>query len=198
MSARLLAACLFLLIAVPQAWAADGPDVASLSQRLVSLDADAATSGLAPLERLQARHAVDALGAARPRQRPGALLVAQWRVEAAEIATRTALARRELDRLERERADLLLEASRREAARARQEAERLRIQAQVQAEEAARLREAAETEAMARQEAESVLEGVSAREAARLRAARERAAELKRQEEELLRSLEAGENPQPE
>ena len=197
MSARVFAACLFLCMALPQARAADAPDAAALNQRLVALDADAATAGLAPLERLQARNAVDALAAARARQRQGALLVAQWRVEAAEVATRTALARRELDRLERERADLLLEASRREAARARQEAERLRIQAQVQAEEAARLREAAETEAMARQEAESVLEGVSAREAARLRAARERAAELKRQEEELLRSLEGAEDPQP-
>lgn len=197
MTARVLAACLFMLLALPQARAADAPDVAGLDQRLLALDADAAMAGLAPLERLQARQAVDALAAVRPRQRQGALLVAQWRVEAAEIATRTAVARRELERLERERADLLLEASRREAARARQEAERLRIQAQVQAEEAARLREAAETEAMARQEAESVLEGVSAREAARLRAARERAAELKRQEEELLRSLEGAEDPQP-
>jgi hypothetical protein len=195
MKLRVLLACVLLALALPQARAADNPDVAALRQRLVALDADPVAAGIAALERLQARQAVDELAAARPRQREGALQVAQWRVETAEVATRTELARRELDRLERERADLLVEASRREAARARQEAERLRIQAQIQAEEAARLREAAEAEAMARQEAESVLEGVSAREAARLRAARQRAEELKRQEEELLRSLEAGDTP---
>lgn len=198
MTVRALVACFLLALALPQVRAADVPGgVAALQQRLVALDADPLAAGVAPLERLQARQAVETLAAARARQREGALQVAQWRVETAEIATRTELARRELDRLERERAELLLEASRREAARARQEAERLRIQAQIQAEEAARLREAAEAEAMARQEAESVLEGVSAREAARLRAARQRAEELKRQEEELLRSLEAGDTPEP-
>ena len=198
MTVRALVACFLLALALPQVRAADVPGgVAALQQRLVALDADPLAAGVAPLERLQARQAVETLAAARARQREGALQVAQWRVETAEIATRTELARRELDRLERERAELLLEASRREAARARQEAERLRIQAQIQAEEAARLREAAEAESMARQEAESVLEGVSARAAARLRAARQRAEELKRQEEELLRSLEAGDTPEP-
>ena len=188
---------LSLMLALPQARAADDPEVARLQQRLVAIDADLAFAGMAPLERLQARQAVDALATARARQRDAALQVAQWRVETAEIAARTEAARREIDRLERERADLLLEASRREAARARQEAERLRIQTQIQAEEAARLREAAEAESMARQEAETVLQGVSSREAARLRAARERAAELKRQEEELLRSLEPDAGSQP-
>ena len=199
MTARAVTAMLFLLalLALPQARAAEDSDVASLDQRLVAIDADASANGLASLERLQARQAVQALATARARQRPGALRVAQWRVETAEIATRTEVARREIDRLERERTDLLLEASRREAARARQEAERLRVQTQIQAEEAARLREAAEAEAMARQEAETVLQGVSSREAARLRAARQRAAELKRQEEELMRSLESTEGSDP-
>ena len=184
---------LSLLVALPVAAhaAEDDPDVARLQQRLVAIDADATLASLASLERLQARQAVDTLAAARSRNRPSALEVAQWRVETAEIAARTEAGRREIGQLDRERGDLLLEASRREAARARQEAERLRIQTQVQAEEAARLRQAAEEESMARQEAETVLQGVSSREAAKLRAARERAAELKRQEEELLRSLEA-------
>lgn len=192
MNARLrLAACLTLLLALPLARAADDSDLARLQQRLVALDADAALASLASLERLQARQALDALAAARSRQRPSALQVAEWRVETAEVAARTEATRREIDRLDRERSDLLLEASRREAARARQEAERLRIQTQIQAEETARLRQAAEEESQARQEAETVLQGVSSREAAKLRAARERAAELRRQEEELLRSLEA-------
>jgi len=184
-------ACMSLLLALPLAHAADDPDVARLTQRLVALDADASLGGLASLERLQARQAVEALDTARrSRQRPSILQIAQWRVETAEISARTEAARRDINRLDRERGDLLLEASRREAARARQEAERLRVQAQIQAEEATRLRQAAEEESLARQEAETVLQGVSSREAAKLRAARERAAELKRQEEELLRSLE--------
>jgi len=190
-----LAACLSLLLALPMARAADDPEAAQLTQRLVAIDADASLNGFASLERLQARQAVEALANARARVRPSAQQVARWRVETAEIAARTGAARREIDRLDRERADLLLEASRREAARARQEAERLRIQTQIQAEETARLRETAEAESMARQEAETVLQGVSSREAARLRASRERAAELKRQEEALLRSLEAGGDP---
>jgi len=187
------AAGLSLLLALPLAQAQDAnPEVAGLTQRLFAIDADPALNPFASLERMQARQAVQALSNARSRQRPVALEIAQWRVETAEVAAQTEAARREIDRLDRERTDLLLEASRREAARARQEAERLRIQTQIQAEETARLREAAEAESLARQEAETVLQGVSSREAARLRASRQRAAELKRQEEELLRSLESG------
>jgi hypothetical protein len=178
-----------LLAALPL-HAADDPDVLRLGQRLQAIDADAAASGLAPYERLQARHALDALAQARGKQRPEILQVAEWRVETAEIATRTELLRRDIEQLDRERNELMLEASRREAARARAEAERLRIQAQIQAEEAERLRQAAEAEAQARQEAETVLEGVSSREAAKLRAARQREAELARREAELLKSLE--------
>lgn len=183
------------LLAGGPALSADDPDAARLSQRLVAIDADAALNTFSAYERLQARQAVDALAAARGRKREPALQVARWRVETAELAVRTEANRREIERLDRDRGDLLLEASRREAARARQEAERLRIQSQIQAEEATRLRQAAEEEAQARQEAETVLQGVSSREAARLKAARERAAELKRQEEELLRSLEGESKP---
>jgi hypothetical protein len=93
---------------------------------------------------------------------------------------------REIDRLDRERSELLVEASRRDAARARPEAERLRIQAQVQAEEAARLREQADADAAARADAEGALDSVASGQAAKLRAARRRAAELARQEAELM------------
>ena len=187
-----LALALALLFAAVPAWAAEDPDWLRLSQRLQALDADPATSGLASYERLRARNALDALAQAGSRRRAEALEVAEWRVETAETAARTEVVRREIDRLDRERSDLLVEASRREAARARQEAERLRIQAQIQAEEAERLRLAAESEATARQEAETVLQGVSASEAAKLRAARQREAELARKEAELLKSLESG------
>ena len=183
---------LVLLLAAAPAWAAEDPDWLHLSQRLQALDADPATSGLASYERLRARNALDALAQAGSRRRAEALEIARWRVETAETAARTEVVRREIDRLDRERSDLLVEASRREAARARAEAERLRIQAQIQAEEAERLRLAAESEATARQEVETVLQGVSASEAAKLRAARQREAELARQEAELLKSLESG------
>lgn len=183
---------LAVLAAVPMAYAADAPnpDAARLSQRLQAIEADASLNSLASYERLQARQAIDALVQARSKARPDALQVAEWRVEVAEIAVQTQVTRREIDRLDRERSELLVEASRREASRARQEAERLRVQAQIQAEEAQRLRQAAEEEAAARQEAETVLQGVAGDQAAKLRAARQRAAELKRQEEALLKSLE--------
>ena len=179
-----------LLLAGSPVQAADDPDAARLSQRLVAIDADPTLGTFSAYERLQARQAVDALAAARGRKREPALQVAQWRVETAEIAARTEGSRRELVELERQRSQLLVEASRQDAVRARQEAERLRIQAQIQAEEAARLRLAAEEEGAARQQAETVLQGVASGEAAKLRAARQREAELKRREAELLRSLE--------
>ncbi len=191
----ILVAC---LLVAPAAFAQsnkEDPDRQRLSQRLQAIEASPETSGLASYERLQARYALDALPTPSNRRRADALQVAEWRVETAEIVVRTELARREIERLDRERSELMLEASRREAARARAEAERLRIQAQIQAEEATRLREAAEAEAAARLEAETVLEGVSSREAARLRAARQREAELARQEAELLKSLESSGKP---
>ena len=186
---RLLIGLAALLLAAPLAHAADNPDALRLSQRLQALDADPGTTGVAAYERLQARQAVQVLGEVNKARRPVALKVAQARVETAEVAAQTAVVQREIDRLDRERSELLVEASRRDAARARQEAERLRIQAQIQAEEAARMRMAAEEEASARLQAEGVLDDVAGAQAAKLRAAREREAELARREAELLRDL---------
>lgn len=195
--AALLAAALLLpgaALAQPSRVAADDGSAALLA-RLQALDADPERGQLAAYERLRARQAVDALVAARGTQaRADARQVAEWRVEIAETTAATALARREIDRLDRERSELLVEASRQDAARARAEAERLRIQARIQAEEAERLRLEAEIESGARERAEGVLDDVASAQAARLRAAREREAELKRQEAELLKSLE-GDDP---
>lgn len=164
---------------------------APLQARLQALDADPERATLAAYERLRARQALEALAGARGAQaKADARQVAEWRIETAEIAAATGLARRQIDRLDRERSELLVEASRQDAARARAEAERLRIQAQIQAEEAERLRLEAEMESGARQRAEGVLDDVAKAQADRLRAAREREAELKRQEAELLKSLE--------
>lgn len=185
MKSILVAGAIALLLALTPARAADNPDVPRLSQRLTALDADPATANAAAYERLQARQAIEALAAARSKRRPDALRMAETRVETAELAAHTEVTRREIDRLERERSELLVEASRQDAARARQEAERLRIQAQVQAEEAARLREQADADAAARQDAETVLDDVAGAQAAKLRAARQREAELARREAEL-------------
>ena len=185
-----LTAAFMLALAAPVlAQQPQAPDnVARLNQRLVTLDADTRTSGLASYERLQARQAIEALVAARSRDQGSALYVAERRVETAEIAARTEAARREIERLDRERSELLVEASRRDAELARQEAERLRIEAQIQLEEATRLRQAAEQEAVLRQEAEGVLDDVAGDQAARLRAARAREAELAKKEAELLKA----------
>ncbi|MDQ3229436.1 MAG: hypothetical protein M3Q13_06835 [Pseudomonadota bacterium] len=181
-----------LLLAMPTSAHAQQPpaadNLALLNQRLLTLDADTRTSGLASYERLQARQAIDVLAAARSRDQGSALYVAERRVETAEIAARTEAARREIERLDRERSELLVEASRRDAELARQEAERLRTEAQIQLEEATRLRQAAEQETLLRQEAEGVLDDVAGDQAAKLKAARAREAELAKKEAELLKA----------
>lgn len=194
-NAAIAAALAGALLAAPAMAQDPAAQQAALVQRLQRIDLDPERNTLAAYERLQARQALDALAAARGRSRPDALQVADWRVETAELATATEAMRRELDRLDRERSELLVEASRQDAARARQEAERLRVQAQIQAEESQRLRMAAEAEATARQEVEIVLDGVAGGEAAKLRAARQREAELAREEAELMRDLPATDDP---
>ena len=170
----------------PEPVPASGSDPsAALGQRLAALDADARLQGLAAYERLRARQSVDAIAPARKRDRQQAVAIAQRRVEAAELATRTEAARRDVDRLDRERSELLVEASRQDADRARQEAERLRVEAQIQMEEAQRLRAAAEAESAARVQAEEIVLDVAGDQAARLASAREKDAALARQEAEL-------------
>jgi len=170
----------------PEPAAVAGQDPAgALSQRLVALDADARLQGMAAYERLRARQAVDALANVRKSARPHAVQVADARVTTAELAAHTAATQREVDRLDRVRSDLLVEASRQDAERARQEAERLRMEAQVQAEEAERLRASIEAESTARQQAEDVILDVTGDQASKLAAAREKEAALARQEAEL-------------
>ena len=168
----------------PAVSAAEDP-IGALSSRLVALDADARLQGMAAYERLRARQSIDNIANVRNRDRPAAIQNAERRVETAELAAHTEFARREVDRLDRERSELLVEASRQDADRARQEAERLRFEAQVQLEEAQRLRATAEAEAAARAQAEEVILDVASDQASRLTAAREREAALARQEAEL-------------
>lgn len=157
-----------------------------LEQRLAAVESQPEYATLAAYERLQARQALEVLANARSRERDDALYVARRRVEIAEIAARSQAAQREVDRLDRERSELLVDASRRDAAQARAEAERLRVQAQIQAEDAARLRQQAAADALAIQDVEAALEGVAGAQTAKLSAAREREAALARQEAELV------------
>ena len=157
-----------------------------LAQRLSAVESNPEYATLAAYERLQARQALDMLANAGRSDRDNALYVAERRVQIAEIAARSQAAQREVDRLDRERSELLVDASRRDAARARAEAERLRVQAQIQAEEAERLRQQAAADALAIQDVEATLEGVAGAQTARLGAAREKEAALARQEAELV------------
>ncbi|MBD9536751.1 hypothetical protein ATCM_17260 [Stenotrophomonas sp. ATCM1_4] len=175
------------LLALPMAAvAAEDPAVAGLNQRLVALQADMRTAEVAAYEKLQAQQAIGALAKAKRKDLDNARYLAERRVAIAEAAARTALARREIEELERTRSELLIEASRRDALRARQEAERLRVQTQIQAEEAERLRQAAEAETLARQDAETALTSVAGRQQQRLSAAQQNAAKLAREEAELV------------
>lgn len=158
---------------------------ATPAMRLQALDTDPQLAGLAAYERLQARQSVDAQLTARSSQRADALVLAERRVSIAELASRSAYIERASTRLDRERGELLVEASRRDAERARQEAERLRVQAQIQAEETQRLREQADADSIARQQAEDVIIDVGGQQADKLKAARKREADLARQEAEL-------------
>ena len=175
-----------LSLATLPALAAERPEVTALNQRLATLQSNPQLVEFAAYERLQAQQAVAALAKARGKQRESALYIADRRVEIAETAARAESARREADHLDRTRSELLIQASRRDAARARQETERLRVQAQIQAEEAERLRQATEAESLARQDAEDMLASVAGQQTAKLSAARQKEARLARQEAELM------------
>ena len=101
--------------------AADNPMVGQLSQRLMNIQANPDTAELAAFERMQAQQAIATLDKAKRRDQELATYLAERRVEIAETSVRAALAAREVDRLDRTRSDLLIEASRRDAARARSE-----------------------------------------------------------------------------
>lgn len=186
MKLRILTVALLALLPLAALAKDDSPQVLALRQRLAVLASDPEAAELARYERLQAEQAIAAVAEAKRKEQDQALYIADRRVEIAETSVRTGLARRELDRLESTRNELLIEASRRDAARARQEAEQLRVQAQIQAEESDRLRQAAEQEILARQDAETALTNVAGKQTARLNAAQQKAAQLAREEAELM------------
>ena len=153
-------------------------DAMAPQMRLQALETDPRYAGVGAYERLRAEQAVQAVATAKSHDRQTAMVLASRRVAIAELAAHAELVQAAVRRLEQVRGDLLLEASRREADRARQEAERLRLQAQIQAED--------------------VILDVGSEQAAKLKAARDRDAELARQEAELLQAQQAaGGTPAP-
>lgn len=190
---RCLVIGLLLATAVAPAHAQKRTDAgaADLESKLVALESNPDFANAAAYERLQARHAVDALASARQSQYEAAYYVADRRVQIAVAAADTAAMQQRIRDLDRERSELLLEASRRDAATARAEAERLRIEAQVRAEEAERLRLQSQSNADTMADVETALKDVAGAQAARLKAAKAREAELARQEAELRRGAPA-------
>ncbi|AXI84041.1 hypothetical protein FUT69_02310 [Xylella taiwanensis] len=183
-----LLCCALVLVLIPVvALAAKvDPEVDAFNARLNALRANSEIADVTRYEQLLAQQAVAALVDAKRKERDQWLYLADRRVEIAETTARAALLRRQLDQLAGTRSDLLIEESRREAARARHEAEQLRIQSQIQTEEAERARQTAEAEAIARQNAEQALSSVADKQQAKLSAAQQKAAQLAREEAELL------------
>ncbi|HLU13985.1 MAG TPA: OmpA family protein [Arenimonas sp.] len=182
----------FLALGLAQAAApvqAAGSDheqaVAGLRAELGSLDGDPSLAALGRVERLKARQALQAAAEARRRDREHALALARIRVQIARLAAEAELYEEQAAQLDRERDQILLEASRREAERVRLENERLRLAAL--AREEAMERELARTEA--EREAAVKAAAAEAEQARKLAAARAREAELARQEAELAAAV---------
>ena len=177
------------------------PDVARLTAVMVALDNDPVLADKAELERFKARQALAALQAARSRDRGHALILADAWVAAAQDAAQAEVLRQQSLELDRERDQILLEASRRDAEMARREADRLRLQSLAREEEAQRLAETMEQDRLA---AEQSSENVQAQasQAMKLADARARETALARKEAELAAavaadSLESSASPPP-
>lgn len=185
MSARLrmlLLAALLASTGLVAAEKAPDPDVVRLQGRLEAIDGDAAATGAAGLERLQARQAFAAFAASKPKAKNRAhlMFVAEQRADIAETAIRAAALRTQVLALERERDQILLQASRRDAEQARQEAERLRLQ------NLARVEETQRAQSMSEQSAAAALAALAEAEQSRqLAKARGLEANLAKQEAEL-------------
>lgn len=155
--------------------------VARLLAELQTLETDPALADLAGLDRLKARQAVGAAQNAKRRDREHSVRMAGLRIRAARAAAEAELLATQALQLDRERDQIMVESSRREAEQARREAERLHLQSLAR-------EEAAERALMAREAAQVVaLEAATAEtaQARKLAAARAQEAELARKEAEL-------------
>lgn len=167
------------------------PEADRLAGSLAGLDADPALVDLAGLERLKARQAIAQLQNAKARDRESALYVASKRVETAQVAAQAELLANQAEQLDRERDQIMLQASRRDADLARREAEQLRLQNMARQEEAERLSQEVVDERIAREQsnADAELSSAQAVQARKLADARAREVELARKEAELASIL---------
>ncbi len=181
------------LCGVAVAAPAADPDAARLAASLATLDADPTLADRAQLERFKAAQAVATLQVARSRDRAHALVLAEAWVAAAQDAAQADVLLEQSRQLDRERDQIMVDASRRDAELARREADRLRMQSLAREEESARLaqqqdqdRLAAETSA-----ADAQAANAQATQAMKLAEARARETELARKEAELVAAVAA-------
>lgn len=189
--ARLPAALLVPVLALTVACSAAPKKDLALEQvrsQLQQLKADQELAGLAPLALGEAERALrQAEAASGDTQRIHLVYMADRRIQVARAIAQREQLEREIDRLGRERNELLVQASQLEARQARLEAERARMMSQATAEDAERAREEA-LEAQQR-ETESVRTAQQAMEEAEqakaLAASSATAAQLARREADL-------------
>jgi len=157
-------------------------DAERIAATLGQLESDPVLGTLAPAETTRAREALRALNEATGDElhRTTLAYVAERRVDVAYAAAQAAAEERKLAELDREKSEILVEASRRDAELSRLESEKLRVQGLARAEEAERLR------AESAQSAQSAADATAAAEQAqRVAAAQSEEASLARREAEL-------------
>lgn len=187
--------CLLCISTVGFAAPKSNPDVDRLNASLSALDADPALGELAAVERFKARQSVIALMTAKGKAREQALWIATTRVETAQLAAQAELLVNQAEQLDRERDQIMLQASQRDAEMARREADQLRLQNMARQEEAERMSMAIEQERIAREQSDSDAQFSSAEaaQARKLADSRAREVELAQKEAELA-SLLASDN----
>jgi len=190
----------FALVLAAATWAgtavaapAADPDAARLAADLAVIDADSNLAGRAQLERFKAAQAVAALQVARSRDRAHALVLAEAWVAAAQDAAQAEALIEQSRQLDRERDQMMVDASRRDAELARREADRLRMQALAREEEAARLAQQQDEDRLAAETSAADAEAANAQatQAMKLAEARKRETELARREAELAAAVAA-------
>ena len=197
---------IFLVVALAAAAVAPMPvaaqsgdpqaDLTRLINELSTLDHDPALGSLAGLERLKARQALARLQAAKSRDRDHARQLAERWIEAARDAAQAELLTQQSVQLDRERDQIMVEASRRDAENARREADRLRLQSMAREEEAARLAENTQIE-LELSTATTEAATAEAAQARKLADARAKEAALARKEAELANALGEGTPAKP-
>ncbi|MBK6434872.1 MAG: OmpA family protein [Rhodanobacteraceae bacterium] len=190
MNRRLPLICLWLLaLALPALAAKRDLEYERIEQQLHAFENDPDIGSLAPSETTRVREtlALMKLAGQRGDERAHLAYLAERRLDAAIAAANAVLEERRLTSLQRERDQILLEASRRDAEMPRLEAEKLRLQSLARAEDADRAR--SDADAARAESAESAADAVAARaeadQAKRVAVAQSAEAELAKREAEL-------------